>query len=37
MTHDLLQKIKERHTLYVDFNKTQTDTNSYNYNEKKLS
>ena len=29
MTHDLLMKIKERDKLYVEFNKTQPDTNSY--------
>ena len=28
-THDLLMKIKERDKLYVEFNKTQPDTNSY--------
>ena len=27
MTHDLLMKIKERDKLYVEFNKTQPDTN----------
>ena len=29
MTHDLLMKIKERDKLYVEFNKTQPETNSY--------
>ena len=29
MTHDLLMKMNERDKLYVEFNKTQPDTNSY--------